>query len=256
MRDRSRRFLCMIILIAASGVGLALPVRGAGPSFRFGLAFDYLSRRITWDQKARESDFTASLVTGRAEVAVEPWLSLTVMAGLSLADFNGLVFRNLPISLDYEGGAVSGIAAGAEVRADLLRSGDFEIQGSGRFVSSFGLSKTLPLEGFAVAGTASGKPAWMMASAGPRFSYLFFGKFVPYVSVEANWLWGDFRMTESLADLAGTEKKAIRGKSFVEAAVGAEFTLGKRLLLKGRAGFLPYAGGTDAEASLAIFYMF
>jgi hypothetical protein len=38
---------------------------------------------------------------------------------------------------------------GAELEALLLKSGGFEIKAAGRFVSSFGMSRTWPLEGFA-----------------------------------------------------------------------------------------------------------
>ncbi len=238
---------------------IALPRPGAGqdPSrIQAGVGFDYLSRAVSGDNAPNAPKLRASLVTAQAQIGLRPGLRLTLFAGLSLTDLNGMVFRNLPISLDYEAGAIAGLALGADVVADLIKTGDFVIQGAGSFVYSMGSTKTVPLQDFAVEGTVKAKPTWFQASAGPRIAYTFFGKFVPYVSISGSWLSGHFRMDEALSDLTGAESKSTKGKSYVDIALGADFAVSPRLSLKGRAGFLPYAGGVDTDLAFGVRYQF
>jgi hypothetical protein len=225
-------------------------------SFRVGISFEHFSRTITWDAKTGTSKASANLFAARAEVEPRPGLVFDLEAGFSLSNFNGLHFNQLPITIDYEAGAVAGLLLGAGVRDGLLRFGDFEIEGVGRFVYSLGSTKTWPLEGFTVPGTSKGGPTWMRASAGPRISYLFFGKFVPYLDVTAGWFSGKFKLDETLGDLGGQETKKLRGKSLVEISLGADYQVSGRIGLKAVAGFLPYAGGVDGTVSVGFLFFF
>lgn len=245
-------FSAVLVLLAA-GPSIAAENR---TSFRAGISFEHFSRTITWDDKAGTSKSSANLIAARAEIEPRPGLIFDLEAGLSLSNFNGLVFSRLPISLDYEAGAVSGLLVGAGVRAAILRSGDFEIEGVGRFVYSLGSTKTWPLEGFTVTGNSKGGPTWMRASAGPRISYLFFGKFVPYLDVSASWFSGKFKLDETLGDLSGQETKKLRGKSLVEISLGADYKVSDRISLRAEAGFLPYAGGVDGTVSAGFLFFF
>jgi hypothetical protein len=257
--SRFRRPLSAASVLAAA-VFLLTPgvVRAAqsSPAPTAGLVFEYFSRTVAWDDNAGQSALAAPVLMAEANFALGPRIIIRLEAGAALSRLNGLVFRALPISLDYEAGNVAGLAAGAAVDAGLLRSGELEIRAEGRFVSIFGSAKAWPLTGFAVDGEARGKPTWFTVSAGPRFAYLAFGRFVPFVSVSAGWLWGSFEMHEILGDLAGYEKKAIKGKAVLDIAAGAEIEISRRLAIQARAGFLPFAGGVDAEASLGLLYEF
>jgi hypothetical protein len=226
------------------------------PAFKSGLGLDYLSRAITWDEGAGSSGFSAVLVTARQVVGFGSGLDLALSAGIALSDFDGLEFGRLPISLDYESGFATGLALGAEARATVLRSRTIEIQAVGRIVSSIGFSKTWPLEGFAVEGTAEGKPTWAQASVGPRLVLKSLGKFVPSVSVSADWLWGRFAMTETLGDLSGSQDQSVEGKSVIDIALGAEYEMSPRFTVEGRLGILPYSGGADAVVSFGVLYVF
>jgi hypothetical protein len=256
MKKPPRRLLPVLFLSAvfahiAAGPSVASENKA---SFRAGISFEHFSRTV--DDKTRLSKSSADLIAARAEIEPRPGLVFDLEAGLSLSNFNGLRFVHLPISIDYEAGAVTGLFVGAGARAGLLRLGDFEIEGVGRFVYSLGSTKTWPLEGFTVPGTSRGGPTWMRASAGPRISYLFFGKFVPYIDVSASWFSAKFKLDETLGDLSGQETRKLKGKSLVEISLGADYRISDRISLKAEAGFLPYAGGVDGAVSAGFLFFF
>jgi len=258
LKTRARALRSVLLFSAVFGLLAPVPSVAAEDrtSFRIGVSFEHFSRTITWDDNTGTSRSSANLFAARAELEPRPGLIFDLEAGLSLANFNGLVFSSLPISLYYEAGTAMGLLLGAGVRASLLRLGGFEIEGVGRFVYSLGNTKTWPLEGFAATGNAVGRPTWMRASAGPRISYLNLGKFVPYLNVLANWFSGNFKMDETLGDLSGQEIKKIRGKSLAEVSLGADYKVSDRVSLRGEAGVLPYAGGVDGTVSAGFLFFF
>jgi hypothetical protein len=244
------------------GIALALAAASAPAaeskikSFMAGLNFDHFSRTFVWDGDTGSSRLRASLVSARADLGVGKGLTLSLSAGLALTDFDDLAFETLPITLEYDASPMKGLVLGAELEALLLKSGQFEIKAAGRFVSSFGMSRTWPLEDFAVEGQAKGRSNWMEASAGPRLTYLLSDAFVPYLEVNARWLRADFRMEETLEALHGLETKRIKGDLSFSVAVGGDARVSDRLTIKAKAGFAPYAGGADALASIGLLYKF
>lgn len=258
MRDRNGRVRRILGLGLA--IGLAAGAAGAAePKIRTisaGLSYDNFSRTVVWKGDAAVSRILANLVSARADLGLGKSIVLSLSAGLSLTDFKDLSFTSLPISLQFDGAPISGLVLGAEVLAPLVRYADFEISGTGRFVYSLGMSKTWPLEGFAVEGEAKGKPSWMEAAVGPRVSYLFFGRVVPYIEVCARWLRADFKMTETLSDLGGAEKKIVPGDISFSAALGADAAVTNRLMVRAKAGILPFVGGVDTMFSVGILYKF
>lgn len=221
-----------------------------------GLNFDHFSRTIVWEGDTDPSPLRASLVSGRADLGFGKGLTLSLSAGLSLTNVKGLTFGMLPITLDYDASLMKGLVLGAELEAILRKSGNFEIKAAGRIVSSFGMPKTWPLEGFAVEGEAKGRVNWMEVSAGPRLAYVLSETFVPYLEVNARWLRADARMEETLADLQGLETKRIKGDLSFSVALGGDARVSDRLTLKAKAGLVPFAGGADALASISLLYMF
>lgn len=258
MRKRTRGvFSAMTLALAFGLAGLpALRASEDESAFRTGISYDGLSRTVTWDGGTHQSKVKADSFTARETILVKPGLAVELMAGLSLSNFNGLVFRNLPVSLDYEAGATAGLLLGCGLRARLLGAGDFEIEGVGRFVYSLGFKKNWPLQGFAVEGNSQGRSNWLVASLGPRISYRFFGSFVPYVTISASFFSGSFAMDQTLGDLTGHETKTLKSKSLLEVALGADYRVGKRWTLRAEAGFLPYSGGVDGSASVGLLYRF
>jgi hypothetical protein len=140
--------------------------------------------------------------------------------------------------------------------APIHKLSDFEISGTGRVVYCFGMSRTWPLEGFAVEGEAMGRSSWLEAAAGPRVTYRLSGPVIPYIEVSVRWLRADFEMTETLGDLQGTEAKHVSGDLSFGAALGADAALTDRLAVKAKAGIVPRGGGMDRLLSVGLQYRF
>jgi hypothetical protein len=247
------------------GLGIALAVLAGGASaaglavkpLAAGLSFDSFTRTVVWKGDETDSRLAASLLTARAELGLgRRGVVLGLFAGLAFSDASGLVFGHLPISLRYDGSAVAGLSVGADILAPIAKLGEFEINGAGRIVYTSGMSKTWPLEGFAVEGEAKGKPGWLEASVGPRVEYLEFGKVVPYVELSARWLTASFRMDETLGELEGSETKKVGGDIAFGAALGADAEVSRRVALRGKIGILPFPGGVDTVATVGVLYRF
>jgi len=241
------------ILILAAGLAAAEPKI---KPLAVGLSYENLSRTVVWKGDPDSSRIKANLVSARADLGFGKGIVLSLNAGLALSDFEDLIFDDLPISLQYGGSALKGLLVGAEVVAPLHRFSDFELSGTGRILAAFGMSKTWPLEGFAVEGEAEGTSNWMEAAVGPRISYLFFGRFVPYIEISARWLRASFKMTETLDDLTGGQTKRVSGDLSFSAALGASARVSDRIAVEAKAGILPFAGGVDSLVSVGILYKF
>jgi hypothetical protein len=247
---------------AGLGIALILIVGAASAaesnikSIAAGLGFENFTRTVVWSGDEASSKITASRVAARANLELGQGLVLSLSAGLSFTDFENLTFSSLPISLEYGGSPVTGFTLGAEIAAPLKKFGDFEIGVAGRFVYSFGMSKTWPLEGFAVEGEAGGGPNWMEVAAGPRLAYLMFNRVRPFIELSARWFWAEFRMTETLGELAGTETKRVKGDFAVGATLGADADIGRHIEALVRASIMPFAGGVDSLLSIGVLYKF
>ncbi len=248
--------------LMALGIALVLAAAPSSASetklrqFSAGVDFDYFSRTVGWEGEAEKSRVQASLISARAEFGLGKGLTFSLAVGLSLSEFKSLIFDGLPISLEFDASAPKGIALRAEVVAPFVKLGNFEIGAAGRFVYSYGLARTWPIEDFAVEGEATGRASWMEASGGPRLVYNVSGRIVPYVEVAARWLKVDFRMDETLDDLEGTETKRIKGDVSFSVSIGGDIIVSDRLTVRGKAGFLPYPGGVDGMASVGLVYSF
>jgi opacity protein-like surface antigen len=255
LKRRIRHILCLGVAVALSA-GQAAAVEPNIKTIAAGLSYENFSRTLVWKGDTASSRIQANLISARADFGFAKGIVVSLTAGLVLTDFKALTFSALPISLQYDGAPLKGFAFGAEVVAPFLKLSDFEIAGTGRIVYSFGMSKTWPLEGFAVDGKASGESSWFEMAAGPRVSYHFFGRVVPYLEFCARWLGAGFKMTETLEDLDGTEKKQVRGDFAFSAALGADAAVTDRISIKAKAGILPFAGGVDGLISIGVMYKF
>lgn len=258
MGDRRGRKTAIGVL----GVILALaagPARADEPNVRSiaaGLGFESFSRSVVWSGDVAPSRVLANAITARAEIGIGERLVFGLIAGLSSTDCSDLTFDTLPISLQFAGSPIPGFILGVEAEAALKKIGGFEIGAVGRFVYNFGMSKTWPLEGFAVEGQATAQPSWLELGAGPRIAYLDLGRVVPYIEVTARAFWAGFRMSEVLGELEGRETKKVNGDLAVAVALGADARVTDRIAVKGKAGFMPCAGGVDTVFSFGVLYGF
>lgn len=261
MRNRQRRIACVLAALAATAaLGLSPePARAAGfriASVAAGLGFENFTRTVVWKGDTESSKIRANLVTARADLDLGRGTVVSFSAGLALAGFKGLTFTSLPIPLELGSPTLKGMTLGVEALTPITKFQDFEISGTGRIVYSFGLSKTWALTDFAVPGTAKGKASWLEAAAGPRLSYVFFGRIVPYLEIWGRWLRASFDMTETLADLGGSQSRRVRGDLSFSAALGADAKVSERIAVKAKLAILPFAGGVDGLAAIGIGYKF
>ncbi len=256
-RIRPGLAICAAVVFAAAPfatTGLAaaqLNVR----TFAAGLSYEYLSRTVVWGEDTEASRIQASLVTARADFEFDKGVVFSLSAGLAPTGVAGLTFDTLPISLQYDGGPLTGFVFGAEAFVPIRQYSDFEISGTGRFVYSFGMEKTWPLEDFAVEGEARGSTTWLEAAIGGRVSYLSLKRTIPFLELSLRWLHAGFTMTETLGDLGGTETKRVDDLA-LSVALGADANLSGRLGLEIKAGLVPYSGGVDGLVTVGLLYKF
>jgi len=250
-------FLAACLILAGTAAGRTQEKSlFQGMTIKLGLGADVLSRNVQWDKGPDVSKLKATNVYLASEFEFPIDLTLGLFAGLNLSDFKGSLFQNLPISIDYQAGAVQGILFGGELRKGLFSFGDFETEAAARFVSSLGSTKKWPIEGFAVPGETQGKPKWSQLDAGALLVYTAYKKFKPYLGLSLSWLGGEFQMTETMGDLQGAHLRKLRQKGLVRVSLGTTFQWTRKFGLRGEASIIPVKEGTDLSASLRLLYGF
>ncbi len=212
-----------------------------GPRMKLGLGLEYFSRTLTWDGDTRSSVMTAALGCLRLEYEIQKGFTLAAFLGYGFSNFNGLVFRGLPFSLDYEAGAAGGFLGGIEAEKSLFSTGDFEIGIQAQYVLSLGGTKSLTIAELNQAGTAEGKATWMRVQAGPVVRYTGYQDLTPYLTITYNRLWGTYTMNETVLELTGAEEKKIAGAGSIGAAFGIIYEALPNFSLKGEVAAIPYS---------------
>lgn len=261
MRDRRGRIRAIAIALILGAASGTVPARAASPPFKVeslsaGFGLESLSRTVFWKGDDAPARILAGLFSARADLGLRGGAIVSFSAGFVLTDYKDLLFNGLPVALELDAHPLAGFSLGAEALVPVRRWSDFEMSGTGRIVYSFGMSKTWTLEGFAVPGEAEGQSGWFEAAAGPRLSYLVFGRIVPYVEVWGRWLLAGFTMNEALGDLTGTQTRRVPGDFSFSASLGADAAVTGRISVRTKAGFRPYSGGVDGLFSLGVLYKF
>ena len=259
MKRTSKTFVALAACTILAGTATArTPGKGlfGGVTLRAGLQGGFADRTVRWD-KGTDATKIKSRVAGLAvDLTLSRGFGISLFGGMASTDPRGTVFRNLPISLDYQGGKVRGFVFGAGVRKTLFAFGDFETGARARYVIFTGPTKTWPIEGFAVAGEAVGKPKWSELEIGPTLAYKAYRNFTPYLGVSLSWFRGDFRMTETLGDLGGTQVRKLSQKGLLRVSLGASWELGHGIVVDGEAGLIPAKGGSNLGATVRLLYGF
>jgi hypothetical protein len=227
-----------------------------GFTIKPGIHFEYFDRTITWDDDEQESQLQSMFIVLNTGFQTQGGFSLHAILGYSLSNFDALVFRELPFSVELDVGRIEGFVLGAEVEKGLFSTGSMEIGIFGQILYNKVKQKTWDIPGLSVEGTVTGKPSWIRASAGPVFKYTGFDAFHPYARVCYNKLWGTFEMEQTIQDLEGMEEKDIKAKSQFDAALGTLFHLSRAFSLKGEVHLMPYDGGVDIGFLFGAFLSF
>jgi hypothetical protein len=239
-RTRTAAALVLAALALVGPAALRAQDTESGTKMKIGLGLEYFSRTLNWDNGTRSSPMTAAFGVARLDVEIRKGFTLGACLGYGFSNFNGLVFRSLPFSLDYEAGSAGGFLAGIEAEANLFKAGDVEIGILGRYVLSLGGTKTLTIADLNKSATADAKAVWMRVQAGPVVRYTGNQGFTPYLAVMVDRLWGTFTMNEIVQELTGTEDKKIAGAGSIGAAFGIIYEPFANLSLRGEIGAIPY----------------
>jgi hypothetical protein len=261
MMERTKSFPTLTALSLAAALLLAVPSRVLAeeptPGLKAGLGVEYLSRTISWDEDAHASRFDSLLFTFQAEVEAYRGVVVEVQAGYALSNFNGLVFRALPFSVDYQAGYMGGVFMGGGLKARLVPSPNFEVELEAALDACLSFPHNWPIEELAVAGTLEGKSSWLRISAGPVLWYKGLPYYVyPYLKVQYSRLWGTFTMTETIETLEGTENKKITGSGPVSLSLGILSEVSKVMGLRAEVTVLPRRGGVDIGAAGRLVFSF
>jgi hypothetical protein len=196
------------------------------------------------------------MITLNADIQVIDSLTLGAIVGYASSNYDALLFRELPISLELDAGSISGFALGAEAKYILYSTYDFTLNAIGQFLYYSGGTKEWEIPGLAVEGTAKGKPKWSRGIIGLSFEYTGLDYFYPYASLCYTPLWGSFEMDETIDGLTGVEKKDIKGKGKFTVGLGGLYELSDSIDIKAEIDILPYSGGVDFGILARLRYVF
>ncbi len=219
-----------------------------------GAHFEYFSRTLTWDDEQYTSELISFIFALNTEFEINEGLSISALLGYSLSNYDSLVFRQLPFSVELDTGNLGGYIIGTEIRKSLVYTRDIELGLNGQFIYQIGIGQKWDMPGLNVTGTLTGNPTWMRAFVGPYLKFTGLASFSPYLSIYYNKLWGKFKMEQSIQTLEGLEEKEIEAKNLIDITLGSILTLSGNFFLKGEVHILPSGDGMDyGVVAIAVF---
>lgn len=223
-----------------------------------GIGFEFFSRTITWDDGQYTSKLKSAFFTFNTAFEFGKGFFINAILGYAMpgSSYNELTFRELPISVELDVGTIKGYLVGAEIKKSLIYAKDLRIDVLGQFFYYMGTKKEWEIPDLAVEGTVEGDPSWMRASIGPVFTYRGFDAFYPYLYLNFNKLWGNFKMAQTIQDLTGSEDKKISGASSFSATLGSIFNLTEVFSIKAEGNFIPHGDRVDFGFTVRIMYSF
>ncbi len=260
MKYKRLFFSVLVILFFLSHMSLAQEKQEQNPDQRdfinFGLSAEYFNLTIGWDEELNTSKLKSYLFSTNTEIYIFDGFSIHIILGYSLSNFNDLIFRQLPFSVELGVGKIDGLLVGSEINKRLFYLSEFEISLQGQFIYYFGFNNEWEMPDLNVDGTIVGSPAWTRAQIGPNIKYNGLNNVSPFFSVKYNKLWGTFTVEQNIQDLSGIEEKKITGKSSFTFSAGSEYEMTSNFSMMGALSVMPYKGGMDMGGKISIRYAF
>jgi hypothetical protein len=263
MRPRSRVLSGICLLCIGILLPRGLPAQETERAARLqpGFGIEYMSRTLVWDEKTYSSPLNTGMALFRFGLELKKGPAFGLLAGYGLNSWNGLVFRQLPFSLDYQAGSIGSIFLGVDIEQRVLTTGDWEIALTARFLASIGSSKNWTLSDLFQPLQLDGRADWLQVQVGPSLTYRGFEAFSPFLSVSYDRLWGTFTLNENVQTLTGTEAKKIAGRGFINISAGLFYDPTPFFRLKATGSMIPYGKlggglGFDLGASLRAVFSF
>ena len=218
--------------------------------------FTYNSEEDGWDKDEESTKLKSYFFTISIEFELQKGFSVTPVLGYSFSNYESTIFRKLPFSIELDVGYIKGYIFGGEIKKSFFNIKDIEIGGIGQFVYYLGSKDKWEILGLNVKGQAAGKPSWMRGSVGPVFTYIGSDYFFPYLYINLNKLWGNFKMDQTIQDINGSEEKKLSGKSLFNASLGAVYEISEAFSFKGEVNIMPFKGGLDFGLMIKAIYSF
>lgn len=244
-------FLMPLNELGGEEAGSSLP----SLKFRIGAEIEFFKRSLWWSEQEKTTSLHAYLTLFRFETEFLDGFNFALVGGYSSSNFHSLIFRNLPLSIDFEVGGLPGTLFGAEL-SKLFGFNSIAIGGRTRFLSYTGQEKKWSIPNLVVEGELKSQPNWKQISAGPIFSYHGYENFFPYVSVEYNHFWGQFKMRQIIENLTGNETKEIKSRGKIALALGANFLISSHFSFGSEAKFIPHKDGQNWSFNLKGIFSF
>ena len=120
-----------------------LETEETGPSIHLKpvLGFEFFSRTVGWNgdnENKYTSKLKSYLFTLKMEFEIQEGLFLDLLLGYSSSNYDEMVFRELPFSVELDVGGISGYLFGGEIHKNLISPGDFKIGVFGQFAFYLG----------------------------------------------------------------------------------------------------------------------
>jgi hypothetical protein len=239
MKKFTGYFLAALLVISLTQVSFSQFQEESKARIKPGIHFEYFTRKIAWDDQAHMSYMKSTIIALNTEFEMDWGFSFSALIGYAFSNFDSLVFRQLPFSVELDVGSTGGYILGAELRKSLLDYNNFEIEVFGQIFHSIGAKKEWEISGLNVQGMVTGKPSWTRVSIGPVIRYTALERFYPYFGLCYNSLGGTYKMEQTIQTLEGAEEKKIEGKGVFEGKLGSIFELGKGFTIKGEIYIIP-----------------
>jgi len=254
--------LILFVFASLSYTQEATPDFSNGKKWSAGLGFEYFKSTVSWGEDSFISPLKTYLMTFHVNYEIVDGFYLGGIIGYASSDFESLTFRELPISLTMDKGAIGGMLFGGEALFTFYETESFDFSIFGQYIYYKGGQKQWDIPGLAVDGTATGKPKWSRVTAGISLRYLASEPFLPYLNIAYSSLSGAFAMEESIQSLSRTEEAEISGVGSFMIGLGGIYDFTDSLSLLLEVDLTPYGrgdnyeGGVDFGALLRIMYSF
>ena len=250
--------LFILILLFFTPYALSQQEQNLGQTswVKTGLGVEYLDLTMGWDEDEQSSKFRSYLFSTNTDISIVDGFSIRLIVGYSLSNFDGLVFRQLPFSIELGVKEIGGLLVGGQINKRLFNLSEYEINLYGQFVYYYGFDNEWEMPDLIVDGTILGTPSWMRAQFGTKIRYEGLIGVIPVFSAAYNLFWGNFTVDQDIQDIIGTEDKKIEGLSHLSISIGTEVEITPDFSVEGALSALPFVGGVDFNVVISFLYAF
>jgi len=255
-RKRMARLIIWLTVIIMTSTGLfaqrSLQDKTSGWSA--GLMTGFFGRGLKCGSQTITMNTPAGLLLAKGQ-NLGGTVDLSFFAGYGHSGLNGILFDQLPISLDYQAGGIGGLLLGVKADWPIYSFGAYTVGLTAEGMTFLGQKKNFTLEGFAEPGKATIQPNWSQASSGLFLLYDGLEKIQPFLIAGTSFLWGTFKATETISDLTGTQGQKLKASGLLMLTAGGNFKLAENFLLVPLLTVYP-ASKTALSAGLSLLYSF